>query len=127
MEPRLDRVMVPTRNKRESAKLLAELLGVPWTTAGVTAFAPVFLNDAALNFCDWPEPLPQLHYCLRVDDADFDAILVRLIAARIAFRSSLEGPVDRRIATEHDGRILYWNEPDGHHWELVTASYARPA
>lgn len=127
MEPRLDRVLVPSRNKREGAKLLAELLAVPWTTPGTTAFATVFVNEhSALNFSDWPAPLPQLHFSIRVDDKDFEAVLVRLVAARIEFRSSLAGPVDRRIATEYDGRVLYWNEPDGHHWELVTASYARP-
>lgn len=25
------------------------------------------------------------------------------------------------------GRIAYWNEPDGHQWEVLTVSYARAA
>src|SRR5688572_20787410 len=106
MQPQLDRIVVPSRNKREGAKLLAELLGVSWSLAGARPGAPVHLNDnLTLDFRDLPEPLPQLHFSIRVDDAQFDAILVRLIAARIAFRSSVDGPADRRIATEHGGRI----------------------
>ena len=33
----LDHLMVPSRNKVASAKLLAELLGVPWSETGVGA------------------------------------------------------------------------------------------
>ena len=128
MQPQLDCIVVPSHNKREAAKQLAELLGVPWSIAGVSRFAPVFLEGGVtLNFVDWPQPLPQLHYSFRVADQDFDAILVRLVAARIGFRSKEDGTVDRRIATEHGGRIVYWSEPDGHHWEMLTTSYARPA
>jgi hypothetical protein len=27
----------------------------------------------------------------------------------------------------HYGSIVCWNEPDGHQWEMLTASYARQA
>ena len=66
-----------------------------------------------------------LNPCFRVDEADFDAILGRIEAAGIAYRSSVHGPVDSRIDTQHGGRIVYWNEPDGHYWEMLTQSYAR--
>ena len=127
MQPQLDRIMIPSRNKLEAARQLAALLGVSWSTAGVGEFAPVYLNDGLrLDFQDQAEPLPQLQYSFRVEDAEFDAILVRLIAAHIAYRSSADGPTDRRIATEHGGRSVYWNEPDDHRWEVVTKGYARP-
>jgi hypothetical protein len=28
---------------------------------------------------------------------------------------------------EYGGSMVYWNEPDGHQWEMLTVSYARPA
>jgi hypothetical protein len=37
----------------------------------------------------------------------------------------VHGPVDGQVDTQHGGRIVYWNEPDGHQWELLTISYAR--
>ena len=30
-----------------------------------------------------------------------------------------------RIGAYKGGRIVYWNEPDGHVWEALTVSYAR--
>jgi len=45
----LDHVMVPARNKIASAKLLAELLGVPWSEMGVGPFAPVYVNDGSIT------------------------------------------------------------------------------
>jgi hypothetical protein len=37
------------------------------------------------------------------------------------------GPEDMHVNTQYAGRLIYWNEPDGHQWEMLTASYARPA
>ena len=122
----LDHIMIPARNKVESAKLLAGLLGVPWSETGVGPFCPVFVNDGlTLDFDEWSEPFPLIHYCFRVSDAEFDTIFARLRAAGIRYRSSVRGPVDMQVDTLHGGRIVYWNEPDGHQWEMLTVSYAR--
>src|SRR5437899_12006294 len=124
----LDHVMVPARDKVAAAKLLAELLGVPWSETGVGAFAPVYVNDGlTFDVDEWGDSFPRLHYCFRVDDDDFDAILERIKAAGIAYRSNVHGPVDSRVNTQYGGRIVYWNEPDGHQWEMLTVSYARRA
>jgi catechol 2,3-dioxygenase-like lactoylglutathione lyase family enzyme len=126
MTVHLDHLMVPSRDKAAAARLLAELLGVPWSETGVGPFAPVYVNDGlTLDFDEWTGPIPLIHYCFRVDEGGFDAILGRIEAAGIAYRSSVHGPVDSRIDTQHGGRIVYWNEPDGHQWEMLTASYAR--
>lgn len=49
----------------------------------------------------------------------------RIKAAGINDRSAVRGPEDMRINTEYGGRMVYWNEPDGHQWEMLTVSYAR--
>ena len=126
MTVHLDHLMVPARDKLASARLLAELLGVPWSESGIGPFVPVYLNDGlTLDFDQWSEPFPLLHLCFRVSQEEFDAILGRIRAAGIPYRSNVHGPVDYRIDTEHGGSIVYWNEPDGHQWELLTVSYAR--
>lgn len=122
----LDHLMVPARDKLASARLLAELLGVPWSQTGAGPFAPVFVNGGlTIDFDEWADPLPMIHYCFRVGEDDFDAILGRIRAAGIPYRSSVHGAVDFQIDTQHGGRIVYWNEPDGHQWEMLTQSYAR--
>lgn len=122
----LDHVTIPSRNKVAAAKLLADLLEVPWAETGVGPFAPVYVSEGlTLDFDQTDEPFPILHYCFRVGQQEFDAILGRIKAAGIAYRSAVHGPVDMQIDTQHGGRIVYWNEPDGHQWELLTVSYAR--
>jgi hypothetical protein len=128
MSVELDHLLVPSRDKRAAAKLLAELLGVPWSETGVGPFCPVFVNDGlTLDFDQWDEPIPLIHYCFRVTQPEFDGILARIQAAGIAYRSRVHGEVDRQVDTQHGGSIVYWNEPDGHQWEMLTVSYARQA
>ena len=128
MSIHLDHLMVPSSNKLAAAKLLAEILGVAWSATGIGPFAPVYVNDGlTLDFDEWAEPVPQIHFCFRVSEDAFDAILARLQAAGIPYRSSVHGPLDSQIDVEHGGRIVYWNEPDGHQWEMLTVSYARKA
>jgi catechol 2,3-dioxygenase-like lactoylglutathione lyase family enzyme len=122
----LDHTIVPTRNKLASAALLAELLGVPWAPTGPGPFAPVYVNAGlTLDFIDTDEDFPVYHFCFRVSEAEFDAILARLQARGIAYRSSVRGPQDMQVNTDCGGRMLYWNVPDGHQWEMLTVSYAR--
>ena len=124
----LDHFMVPSHDQAAAAKLLADILGVPWSETGVGPFCPVYVNDGlTLDFDQWTEPFPLHHYCFRTEQAEFDAILGRIKAAGIEYRSTPHGPVDMQVNTQHGGSIVYWNEPDGHMWELLTVSYARRA
>jgi hypothetical protein len=125
MTIQLDHFIVSSRNKAASAKLLGELLGVPWAAAaGPGPFAPVYLNDGlTLDFIETDEPFPVEHYCFRVGEEEFDSILGRIKAAGIKYRSTVRGPVDMKINPELGN--IYWNEPDGHQWEMLTVSYAR--
>ncbi len=128
MTVQLDHTIVPSRSQVKSAKLLAELLGVPWAAQGVGPFSPVYVNDGlTLDFQDTDEEFPVYHFCFRVEEGEFDSILARIKAAGIQYRSTVRGGVDRRISTDFGGRMVYWNEPDGHQWEMLTVSYARPA
>ena len=126
MSVQLDHLMVPARDKVAAAKLLAKLLGVPWSESGIGPFAPVFVNESfTIDFDEWAEPVPKIHYAFRVSEAEFDAILGRIRAAGIPFRSSVHAPVDNEVGTHGGGRMIYWDQPDGHYWEMLTVSYAR--
>ena len=126
MAVQLDHTIVPSRDRKAAAEMLAHLLGVPWAESGVGPFCPVYVSDSlTLDFDQSDEPFPVLHYCFRVSEPEFDGILARIQARGIAYRSTPHGPVDRQVNTLHGGRIVYWNEPDGHVWEALTVSYAR--
>ena len=111
----LDHTIVPSRDKVTSARLLAGLLGVSWAPSGIGPFAPVFVNDGlTLDFIDTEEDFPIHHFCFRVSQPEFDAILGRIKAAAIRYRSTVHGPWDMKIDTQFGGSGIYWNEPDGH-------------
>ncbi|MES2259614.1 MAG: VOC family protein [Pseudomonadota bacterium] len=122
----LDHFIVPSRDQIAAAKQLAQLLDVPWAETALGPFSPVFINDGlTLDFISTDQPFPVHHYCFRVGQHEFDAILARLKAAGISYRSTVRGPIDLQVSTQFGGNGVYWNEPDGHQWEMLTVSYAR--
>lgn len=122
----LDHVIVSSRDRVAAARQLAGLLGVPWEETSLGVFAPVYVNDGlTLEFITTDEAFPVEHFCFRVGEEEFDAILGRLEAAGIGWRSTVRGPNDRQVGATPGGRNVYWDEPDGHRWEILTASYAR--
>lgn len=122
----LDHVIISARTRDASAKQLAHLLGVPCGPAQGGPFFAVYVNAGlTLDFIETDEDFPIEHFCFRVSDDEFDDILARIKAAGIDFRSWVHGPVDGQINTAHGGKMIYWNVPEGHQWEIVTISYAR--
>jgi catechol 2,3-dioxygenase-like lactoylglutathione lyase family enzyme len=120
----LDHVIVPSRRRRESAKLLADLLAVPWEeTRG--EFTPVYVNDSlTLDFAD-RDQFERYHLCFRVSDGEFDAIFARIQGAGLAYRSRPRGENDMQVNRRLGGKNVYWQDGDGHLWEMLTVSYAR--
>jgi hypothetical protein len=125
MSIELDHTLVAAADRRASAELLAKILDVPWSETGVGPFCPVFVNDGLTLDFDQAGAFPIQHFCFRMSDAEFDALVTRLQSLGIDYRSTPHGPVDRQINTHHGGRIVYWSKPDGHVWEALTVSYAR--
>ena len=123
----LDHLIVPSHDKAAGARFLGELLGVPWEPgAPGDHFAPVYVNDTlTIDFAD-RERFESHHYCFHVGDAEFEAIFGRIKARGIAYRSTPQGPFDMQINTRGGGKNLYWSDTDGHNWEMLTVSYARP-
>ena len=122
----LDHVIVSSRDKVAAARRLAELLGVGWSATTIGPFAAVFVNDGlTLDFFETDERFPVEHFCFRVAPAEFEAILGRLRAAGIPYRSKVNDAVDMQVNHQFGGVNVYWNEPDGHQWEMLTVSYAR--
>lgn len=122
----LDHTIVPSHDRDASARQLAELLGVRCGPAREGPFFAVYVNDKlTLDFIQTDEDFPVYHFCFKVGDAEFDQILGRIRAAGIGYRSDVRGALDNEINTHYGGRMIYWNEPDGHQWEILTVSYAR--
>ena len=129
MSIELDHTIVASADARAAAQRLAESLGVTWPErSAVGPFCTVYVNAGlTLDFDQHDGPFAAQHFCFRVSEREFDALIARLHSLGIAIRSTPHGAVDGKVNTQHAGRIVYWSEPDGHVWEALTVSYARQA
>ena len=121
----IDHLIVPAHDAEASAEMLARLLGVPWEQER-GSFTPVYVNEGLTFDFARRDRFEGHHYCFRVSEAEFDAIFGRVQAAGMPYRSRPHGPDDLQINTRMGGRNIYWNDANGHVWEILTVSYARP-
>jgi hypothetical protein len=123
----LDHLIVPSKDRFAAAKLLGQILGVPWAEqANIGPFSPVYVSPSlTLDFDQWAGPVPKQHYCFAVTEAEFDAILGRIKEAGLPHGSTPIGQDDYKVNHAFGGRLVYWRDSDGHAWEILTVSYAR--
>ena len=117
-------VIVPSRSPVASAEVFAGILGVEWE-AKVGHFTPVYVNETLTLDFDAAELFESHHYCFHVSDEEFDGIFERVCSAGIKYRSTPSGADNLHLNTRMGGRNFYWNDDDGHVWEVLPVSYAR--
>lgn len=124
MAIRLDHVIVPSHERFAGGKFLAGLLDVPYEESRGD-FTPVHVNETlTFDFAE-REGFESHHFCFHVGVDEFDAIFGRIQAGGIKYRSRPRGEDDMKINTRLGGKNVYWQDADGHLWEILTVSYAR--
>ncbi|HTZ35348.1 MAG TPA: VOC family protein [Stellaceae bacterium] len=116
----LDHTIVPARDKIASARFFARIFGLAYEGPH-SHFAPVRVNEAlTLDFDDRDKFEPH-HYAFRVGEAEFDAIFGRVRQAGIAYGSGPRSRTDGEINRRNGGRGVYFEDPNGHLLEILTA------
>lgn len=127
----LNHMLVPAKDKIESANFFARMMGLP--TGPVGHFAPVKINDSlVLDFADindvnlWANEnghFARQHYAFHVSEEEFDAIFGRVKAEGLRYGSG-PGPnlYDMKTNNHRGGRGVYFDELNGHSIELLTAT-----
>ena len=114
---------IAAKDKQRAATFLTSLLGLPEPTAW-GPFLSITLDDG-VRF-DYAEPgiqFPGQHYALLVSDDVFDRALEQIKAQDVAFWADPGMRCPSEINTNHGGRGVYFNDPSGHHFELITQPY----
>jgi catechol 2,3-dioxygenase-like lactoylglutathione lyase family enzyme len=114
----LNHTIVPTRDKKASARFFAKIFGLKAGSSDY--FAPVRLNDQMTLLFDDGTDFESHHYAFHVSDTDFDAIFDRVKAAGLTYGSDPEHVDNGKINNWGGGRGVYFTDPDGHLLELMT-------
>ncbi len=123
MSVTLNHTIVRCSDKEASARFLAELLGL----AEPTKYGPFVVvqtdNEVSLDYSDaHGRPQPQ-HYAFRVSDVEFDEIQARIVDRGLTYWADPFHTKENQINTNDGGRGLYWDDPDGHNFEIITVPY----
>jgi catechol 2,3-dioxygenase-like lactoylglutathione lyase family enzyme len=115
----LNHTIVPARDKVEAARFFADLFGLE---VGPEAgpFALVRVNDALTLDFDEADVFVGHHYGFLVDDDTFDAILARAKSAGIRLGAGVAEGWNGEINRLNGGRGVYFEEPNGHSYEIFT-------
>ncbi|MER5389436.1 VOC family protein [Saccharopolyspora sp. NPDC002686] len=115
----LNHTIVGARDKHDSARFLADILGVE-VGAEFGPFVPVELdNSITLDYMTQSDVQPQ-HYAFLVDEAEFDEAFGRIRDAGIAYWADPAHQKPGEINHRWGGRGVYFDDPDGHNMELLT-------
>jgi catechol 2,3-dioxygenase-like lactoylglutathione lyase family enzyme len=123
MAVEFNHTIVHVRDKHEAATFLTEVLGVP----GYTSYGPFAVvelaNGASLDFADNLGDVVPSHYAFLVSETDFDEIFARLKERGITYAADPFGDAVGEINTNDGGRGVYWDDPNGHRYEIITRPY----
>jgi catechol 2,3-dioxygenase-like lactoylglutathione lyase family enzyme len=119
----LNHTIVASRDKRESATFLTEVLGL----GPAVPFGPFLVvdvdNGVSLDFIDDDREIPPQHYAFLVSEEEFDQIFGRIQERGLMYwaEPSRDGPME---INRHDGgRGCYFPDPSGHFLEIITRPY----
>ncbi|QOV35980.1 VOC family protein [Streptomyces ferrugineus] len=123
MTVQLNHTIVAAHDKKESARFLADILGLE-VSPQYGPFIPVEIpNGVTLDYLDSPGAITSQHYAFLVSEDDFDTIFGRIRQAGLTYWAD---PGHRRpgeINHNDGGRGTYFEDPNGHNLEILTRPY----
>jgi catechol 2,3-dioxygenase-like lactoylglutathione lyase family enzyme len=122
MTVELNHIIVYAKDRRASARFLADVLGLmPERDWG--GFVPLKTgNGVTLDFAE-SDNVRQQHCAFLVSEVEFDAALERVRRADIRFCAEFDGSGEGEINHLYGGRGFYFRDPNGHLFELITQPY----
>jgi len=121
----LNHTIVASRDKRESAQFMSEVLGLG-APIEYEPFVEVESDNGVLLAFDDVAPGDEItpqHYAFLIDEDDFDAIFARVEERKIAYFADPGGRQRHEINHGDGGRGFYFADPSGHWLEVLTRPY----
>jgi catechol 2,3-dioxygenase-like lactoylglutathione lyase family enzyme len=122
MPVQLNHTIINVSNKSESARFLAQILGLDEPTPYGPFLVVQVDNEVSLDFFDAGTVHPQ-HYAFLVGESEFDEIFDRIEQRELPYWADPHKHRPGEINTNDGGRGVYWDDPDGHVLEIITRPY----
>ena len=116
--------ILAARDRHESARFLADILGLEAPTSWGPFTSVELDGGVTIQFAEPPvDEIQMQHYAFLVDDDRFDQILARVQARALPFTADPQLQRPNEINTNHGGRGFYFFDPAGHGLEVLTRPY----
>lgn len=126
MAVQLNHTIVGARDKHESARFLADVLGLP-APSEFGHFVVVNVdNGVSLDFADSDEVVPQ-HYAFLISEHEFDEVYARVQDRGLTIWPNPWMGNEGQINHNDGGRGFYFTDPSGHFLEVLTRPYGSGA
>jgi catechol 2,3-dioxygenase-like lactoylglutathione lyase family enzyme len=123
MAPQLNHTIVHARDQQESARFLADVLGIEETPRWGHFVAVHLGNGVSLDYDQTDGEVHPAHYAFLVDDDEFDRGLAWLRERGHQIWADPWLATAGEINHHFGGRGFYFRDPSGHLLELITAPY----
>ncbi|MFJ7984129.1 VOC family protein [Streptomyces sp. NPDC096351] len=115
--------IIAAKDRHASARFFRELLELPEAPSW-GPFVNVRLADGVLiQFAEPPVDIQMQHYAFLVDDELFERAYARLRERGVEHWADPQMKRPGETNSEHGGRGVYFKDPGGHAFELITRPY----
>ncbi|MET9885493.1 VOC family protein [Streptomyces sp. NPDC006430] len=124
MAVELNHTIIHSRNNRESAEFLANILGLRVGTQW-GPFVPVDTgNGVTLDFATVPSgTITAQHYAFLLSEEEFDVSFEKIRAGGVPYFADPHMKRPGEINHNDGGRGVYFLDPSGHGMEIITRPY----
>jgi len=128
MAAKLNHTIVWCHEQERSAKFLSEILGLP-PPRRFSGFLVVDLaNEVSVDYLPAEsEPIALQHLAFLVSEEEFDGALARVRERTTEIWADPAKRQPGRINRHFGGRGVYFEDPNGHLFEIITTPYGDPS
>lgn len=123
MSVQLNHTIVWSSDAKRSAAFLTDLLGLPAARTLYHFEVVEVANGVSLDFADRGGNIAPQHYAFQVDEREFDDIFGRIQERGLDHWADPGRSRPGEINRNDGGRGVYWTDPDGHLYEIITRPY----
>ncbi|MCB2079180.1 MAG: VOC family protein [Novosphingobium sp.] len=124
MTVQLNHTIIWASDKMRSAAFLSEMFDLP-EPQDVFRFRVVqTANGVSMDYADKQGKIASQHYAFLVSEDEFDAVMARIKQRGLTYWADPARQQEGAINTRFGGRGVYFEDPDGHLLEALTAPYS---